>query len=247
MADETQQNDPRAALIALVQRGQAHEEAYRASLSPEERAQTGQADHWAPKEIIAHFAFWKARQAERLAAVADATTVSDGPPWEQVNDETWPEHSRLSWDEAVTRSDKATSDLLDAVGRLPADQFADLKMPESASDRLIATTMGNSYGHIVQHLSDHYLAKGEPEQASQAQEEFLQAILASGFGEAAEMFTRYNLACYYALHGQQSNALAQLRLALPMRPDLVVIAREDHDLDSLRDDPEFKSLLATEG
>ncbi len=246
MADETNQNDPRVALIALVQQGQAHEEAYRASLSPEERAQVGVADHWAPKEIIAHLAFWKARQAERLAAAGASTTLPDAPPWEQVNDETWPEHARLTWDESVARSDKATRDLLSAVERLPAGQFADLQTPESAGDRLIATTMGNSYGHIAQHLSDHYLAQGEPERANQVQQEFLQAIVSSRLGEAPEMFTRYNLACYYALHGQQSSALAELRLALPKRPDLVAIAREDHDLDSLRDNPEFTSLLATE-
>lgn len=246
MANEMNQNDPRAALIALAKQGQAHEEAYRASLSPEERAQAGAADHWAPKEIIAHFAYWKARQTERLAAAADHASMPDAPPWEQVNDETWPEHSRLTWDEAVARSDKATSDLIAAVERLPAEQFADLQTPESAGDRLIATTMGNSYAHVVQHLSDHYLAKGEPERATQVQQEFLQAIVASGLGEAAEMFTRYNLACYYALHGQQSNAVAELRLALPKRPDLKAFAREDHDLDSLRDDPAFKSLLATE-
>lgn len=247
MAGETQNDDARAALIALVQRGQAHEEAYRASLSPEERARVGKADHWAPKEIIAHFAYWKSRQAERLAAVAENTTLPEEPPWEQVNAETWPEHAPLTWDEAVARSDKATRDLLDAVGRLSADQFADSQSPTSSGARLVATTMGNSYAHIVQHVSDDYHAKGQPEQANHVQQELLQAILASGFGEAAEMFTRYNLACYYAVHGQRSEALAELRLALPQRPDLLAYAREDHDLDSLRGDPEFTSLLETEG
>lgn len=247
MADETQNFDARAALIALVRRGQAHEEMYRASVSPEERLRVGSVDHWAPKEIIAHFAYWKARQAERLAAVAENTTLPDAPPWEQVNDETWPAHAQLTWDEAVTRSDKATSDLLDTVERLPTEQFVDSQSPESSGARLIATTMGNSYAHIVQHLSDHYLAMGQPERATYVQQEYLQAILASGFGEAAEMFTRYNLACYYALHGQQTQALAELRLALPNRADLLAYAREDHDLDSLRGDPEFTSLLTMEG
>lgn len=247
MAEEKQQHNAQTALIALAQRGQADEEAYRASLTPAEREQIGEADHWAPKEIIAHFAYWKTRQAERLAgleSLAGTAMLPDAPPWEQINEETWPEHARLSWDEAVARSDKATSELIAALRRLPPERFADLQTPESPGDRIIATTIGNSYAHIIQHLSDSYLAQGEHARATQVQRELVQAIQESGLGEAQELFARYNLACFYAVHGQQAEALAELRNALPKRSDLLAYAQDDHDLDSLRSNPEFTALLA---
>ena len=54
----------------------------------------------------------------------------------------------------------------------------------------------------------------------------------------------YNLACLEAVQGNREAALAALRRALELRPEVAEWAREDEDLASLRDDPEFPSLAA---
>ena len=53
----------------------------------------------------------------------------------------------------------------------------------------------------------------------------------------------YNLACCEALAGRKEDAIAHLRVALEGRPNLRDLAKEDTDLDSLRDEPAFRELV----
>lgn len=52
----------------------------------------------------------------------------------------------------------------------------------------------------------------------------------------------YNLACCEALAGRHEDAIGHLRAAFERRPSLLEIAKEDTDLDPLRDDPAFREL-----
>jgi tetratricopeptide (TPR) repeat protein len=53
----------------------------------------------------------------------------------------------------------------------------------------------------------------------------------------------YNLACCESLAGQTSKALEHLRLALERSERFRAFAKDDSDLDALRDEPAFKELL----
>jgi hypothetical protein len=55
---------------------------------------------------------------------------------------------------------------------------------------------------------------------------------------------RYNAACFAALAGEKDLAVEYLRTALELDPSLAENARADSDLDPLRGDPLFESLLA---
>jgi quercetin dioxygenase-like cupin family protein len=55
----------------------------------------------------------------------------------------------------------------------------------------------------------------------------------------------YNLACLEALAGNREQALASLRRAFELRPELSEWTRADDDLASLRDDPEFQALAGS--
>jgi tetratricopeptide (TPR) repeat protein len=250
MADETAHTDARAALISLVKLSQAREEAFRAELSATERNLVGTAEQWAPKEVIAHIGFWKHRQAARVETMAHgeepAEEPADGPDWGQLNTETWPEHARLTWDESVARSDQATRDLIAALQRLPREMLANLDDQASQGNLLIDTTLGNSLGHLAEHMANHYRSLGDTERATQTQQEAVQAIIAANLGPSHEGSARYNLACYYALHGQASDAIDELRAAFAKRPDLIPWARQDHDLDSLRAEPAYQALIPAE-
>jgi mannose-6-phosphate isomerase-like protein (cupin superfamily) len=54
----------------------------------------------------------------------------------------------------------------------------------------------------------------------------------------------YNLACCEALLGRKEDAIGHLRTAFEKRPGLRDLAKEDTDLDPLRDEPEFVELIA---
>lgn len=238
-------SDARAALIALVERGQVEEEAFRAGLSAEERAQVGTAEQWAPKEVIAHLGYWKQRQVERITAHARGETSPETADFQTLNTESWPEHARLTWEESVARSDQGTQALIAALDALPASFTPGAAAADQAdqADLLASTTLGNSLGHVGAHISDYWVSHGDMERARRTQQEIVAAIIAARLGDAQEGSARYNLACYYALHGQLADALTELRPALALRPDLISWAREDHDLDSLRADPAFQALV----
>ncbi len=246
MSDVLEPTALRAALIALLNRSQAHEEAFRAEFSEAEREQVGTADNWAPKEVIAHLAYWKNRQSARVEAMARGEEAPESEDWGMVNTETWPEHARLTWDESVKRSDEATSRLITAVKALPESALTDPDDQESEANLLFATTMGNSIGHVAEHMADHYRSLGQTDRAMQVQQEVVQEIVDAHLGASAEGSARYNLACYYALHGQPDDAISELRDALAKRPDLIPWARQDHDLDSLREDAAFQALVPLE-
>lgn len=53
----------------------------------------------------------------------------------------------------------------------------------------------------------------------------------------------YNLACCEALAGEKDDAIGHLRAAIEKRPNLRDLAKEDTDLDPLRDEPAFKELV----
>ena len=54
----------------------------------------------------------------------------------------------------------------------------------------------------------------------------------------------YNLACAEALLGETDAALEHLEMALRSRPALADLARDDGDLESIRDDPRFGEIVA---
>src|SRR5579863_5108511 len=54
----------------------------------------------------------------------------------------------------------------------------------------------------------------------------------------------YNLACLDAAEGHHQDAIAHLRHAIELRPNLAESARTDDDLAALHDDPDFKALTS---
>ena len=53
----------------------------------------------------------------------------------------------------------------------------------------------------------------------------------------------YNLACYYALNGEKSQALSRLGRALRMDSSLRKLVADESDFDVLRDDPDFQLII----
>jgi hypothetical protein len=137
--------------------------------------------------------------------------------------------------------------LIAAIQSLPESALTNPDDQESEANLLFATTMGNAVGHVAEHMANHYRSIGQTERAARVQQDAVQEIIDAHIGSGAEGGARYNLACYYALHGQPSDAISELRVALAKRPDLVPWARQDHDLDGLRDDLAFQTLVPPEG
>jgi hypothetical protein len=70
-------------------------------------------------------------------------------------------------------------------------------------------------------------------------------ILAEGIEAHPESASlHYNMACLEAVQGNRETALAALRTAVELKPEVAEWARDDDDFESVRDDPGFRALTA---
>jgi mannose-6-phosphate isomerase-like protein (cupin superfamily) len=103
----------------------------------------------------------------------------------------------------------------------------------------VGSTVGQPYhggGWEVWAPFDPQYEAGEYDAVIEGARETLEAS-----GYAAPL---YNLACCEALAGKKDDAIGHLRVAIEKRPSLRDLAKEDTDLDPLRDEPAFKELIA---
>jgi len=63
----------------------------------------------------------------------------------------------------------------------------------------------------------------------------------------SDALAHFNMACYRAVQNRPTEALEFLRGALHLDPKLRVLAKAEHDFDSIRALPEFQSLLTGNG
>jgi tetratricopeptide (TPR) repeat protein len=100
---------------------------------------------------------------------------------------------------------------------------------------------------VNQKLVSAYVRQGNAEDARAAFEQ-----VRRGFEErlrlgADEPFTRYYVACAYAMMGQSEEALACLERAAEMRCEFTLArARLERDFESLRGDARFQALVGTQ-
>ena len=78
------------------------------------------------------------------------------------------------------------------------------------------------------------------DQVEEAKEMVIEAL--TRFEERSAL--TYNLACCESRLGETEEAITHLGEALAMRPSFAELAREDSDLDAIRDDPRFATLVA---
>ena len=241
----------RARLAALLRQGHADERAIGDMLTPEERERTGTVDAWVPKEIIVHNAYWREREIERAEARLRGETQPSFAEYLRMNAESFADLATHSWDQAVTRSQRATEDLIAAIERLPDSALVATVGATDGSDGpeevvLLASIISSGYQHPEEHLAEIAAARGDQEKAAAIQRRILDDVVALDAGAEVTATVRYNLACALAAHGPRAEVITLLRQSFADSPRLLALSRQDTDLDPIRDDPDFQALIAEE-
>jgi tetratricopeptide (TPR) repeat protein len=191
---------------------------------------------WHVKDHLAHLSWWRTRTARTLDAVR---TGGEPPP--PVPDDDGVQNAIIYAEvkdraAADVKSDARASwkELRDAVEASSEDDLArpNPRRPESQ----LWEAVPGSAGHTATHVWSVLLDAGEEKRAM--------AVARWGADLEARFFTtpeqladsRYNLACIYARLGKAEEALPLLRASFEAKPDLARWAREDHDLDRIREE-----------
>lgn len=234
-----------ARVAALLRQGHADVVAFGETLPAEERERGGTVDAWAPKEYIGHIAYWRDREMERVQARGRGEEGWSYQDFQPMNTESFPELAANTWEQAMERSRQSTEALVGAVEALPDGVLLAPARPATdfGTVSLLEMVANNGYTHPQQHLAEMCVARGDLAGAARIQRRALDALIALDAGPEIAANSRYNLACALAASGPRAEVIGLLREAFAGNPRLIGFARQDTDLDPLRDDPAFQALV----
>ena len=122
----------------------------------------------------------------------------------------------------------------------PASRRAAVSLEDGTTILSVGAPVGEAYAPRVWEVSAEVIALFELDKVAEGRE----LMLASLDAFDGHWIIHYNLACAEARLGEPESAFEHLRESLEQRPQLADNAKDDPDLDSLRDDARFDELLA---
>jgi tetratricopeptide (TPR) repeat protein len=236
-------------LLGHLQRAYDEETNLIAAAGDNELAQDGAPDDWAMKDVFAHIGSWKALIAERLdPANLDNPSPLYALPVDEQNFQFYDEYAGHPWPEVRALIDRGYYNLRAAIEALPDEYLSEGDRFPWQDGRPLWQRIGHiGFYHPLYHLAELYRDRGDREQARALIVEATDGM-SSLSGEAPYIGSyAYNLACFFALAGEKEQALKRLRQAFELRPDLIEWSKQDSDLDSLRDDLGYLTLLNPDG
>jgi tetratricopeptide (TPR) repeat protein len=228
-------------LLSLQTKAQQDVEAFGSSLSETEREATGQQERWSPKDLIAHISSWWHIQGERFAQIAQGNSSVDFAWSDEVNATLFTTNAQRSWEEVMAEMALSAAEWRKAIQQLKAEDLQLRDPTEDEGSPLWRLILGNGCLHPAQHLTEHYLERGETEKATQLQEKIASRLITSL--PALSALAYYNLACVYAQVGRGEEAVKELGQALELDQTLRPIARQDKDFSPIQALPAFQALF----
>ena len=218
--------------------------AFAANLSEEERQTSGDPDHWAPKDVLAHIATWTAHEVDNLAASDQGESPSLSDNLDLINAEVFAQHRDWSWEQVLQHLEQAYRLITDVVQTMHEEDLQDPARYSWTNGRPIYLRLAfTAYWHPLSHLSYQLLEFGEQAAAESLAVQSFHGMCALDDSSIWQATQTYNLACYYAQSGNHGKALDLLRQAFPGRPDLAIWASQDSELASLWENAEFQALI----
>ncbi len=240
MTDSTKK-DKLGKLLADVS---AEEQALWDSLRDEERNATGEIDRWAPKDHLAHATFWTERLVTQLQAATGGEPPESIEDYQKTNDEVFEANKNRNWEDVLVWATDVNRQFHTAFDAVSEEMLQGILGPEGTGGLPLWQNVAFTGGyHPMHHIADIFLERGDFQSAQSLQERVAEGLAALDDSDAWQGRTLYNLACFYALHDKPQRALTLLETAMKLSPNLIEWSKQDGDLDSLRELPEFQALV----
>lgn len=233
-------------LLRMLETSGEEERSLVDDLTAEERAQMGTLDDWSFKDDVAHYAFWRQRLAENLAAIAEGRP----PEWkewyleiEERNRMIFDKYQSQSLEEILALSATAMEDLKEAVRGVEHElESIGFNPPPSQEEPLWVRVGGTGYIHPMLHLILYANKRGDTARHRHLNLTLAEQCLALDDSPHWKGTTIYNLACYHSQAGETEKAIELLRTSLELRPSQMDWSRKDPDLDPIRSEPAYQQI-----
>jgi hypothetical protein len=189
---------------------------------------------WDPKDVQAHLSAWKARQADRYAAVREDRALPSpmhDDEEDALNAELRGARLDWSWPAIVDEADAVAERLIGEIHQADPERLRN-------SDRLLGGTLGNGILHALTHV--HWLLEaGVPldrDRVAAFAEMAHDLVTAPVLPDLARAIGVYDLACFHALSGSNGPARVLLREAFTLDPEMIEFSQTDPDLAGIRED-----------
>jgi hypothetical protein len=191
---------------------------------------------WNAKDHLAHVSWWRWRTARTMDAVR---TGGELPPPTPDNDDVqnaiiYAEVRDRPAGEVKADAGRSWEALRNAIEASSEEDLA--KQHPRQTESQIWEGVPSAIGHAGTHIWSLYLDIGDEARAMDAAR--WSAETEGRFFTKPEQLadSRYNLACVYARLGKADQALPLLRESFAAKPELLVWARKDRDLDPIREE-----------
>jgi tetratricopeptide (TPR) repeat protein len=197
---------------------------------------------WSAKDHVAHLAHWRRHAAQVLTAVRSGSPVPDAVDIDTLNAAV---HAANRGRPADDIREDALASYAELARAIDDCSVQDLLKTRAGRDMLVWEVVPpNGHLHLGEHLGFWHQAQGDESAAEAAQTWMLGVHEAAFTDPRSRAFGEYNLACYYARQGRAADAMPHIKRSFELNPELKEWARQDADLDRIRDEAELRSILA---
>jgi tetratricopeptide (TPR) repeat protein len=194
---------------------------------------------WPAALVMFHISMWRERLRDALVEFRHARPYTAPPDdVDEVNDAELASGIGTPLADAAARSEKLLSELIGLAGELGDRPFKWFTASTTGE-----ALLRNSYVHPRNHISEYMRENGDHAAAYRTVEDGATQMRAIEAPPLILGATLYNLAAVRAAQGRLEDALALLEEAMPMRPDVVLLAAADADFEPLRENARFKALV----
>jgi hypothetical protein len=205
----------------------------------------GSPNCWAAVPLVAHNAEFKRQQVQRLDAIRSGQAPPEFTEVDHTSDEVYRSYCQGSHAEVTRDSREVTGALIDGMGVIGDDDLLDpSRHPWLKGRQLGLQLIVRGFWHPTGHIGEYYICHGQPGRAAALQTQAVGVARYLHAPDAARGMAHFNLACAQAQSQLPDDAVASLREAIELNPDLRGNASRDADLAGLRASGQLDLLLS---
>ena len=202
-------------------------------------------DRWAAPAAIAHNTEFKHQQVRRLQAVLSGTSPPAFGDIDHASAQVYQRYAGQPADAVAAASRRVTDELIGALPAIPDEDLTDPRRHSWLGGRqLWLQIIVRGFWHPTGHVGEYYLAHGQPERSIALHSRAVETAGRLGAPAPARGMACYGLACAQARSGRADDAVAAIRQAISLNPELLASAGRDPDLAALREAGRLSALLS---